>query len=103
MQTEMTVADGERFAAIVWQTYAKYFNVTVEPLNQRKKESKQDDRRCKDCVERFVGCHASCPRYAKFKAGCEARREARTKLHPIADYTIDITKRVQKAEHRRRK
>lgn len=44
VQTEMTVADGERFAAIVWQTYAKYFNVTVEPLNQRKKERKQDDR-----------------------------------------------------------
>ena len=38
VQTEMTVADGERFAAIVWQTYAKYFNVTVEPLNQRKAE-----------------------------------------------------------------
>lgn len=44
MQTEMTVADGERFAAIVWQIYAKYFNVTVEPLNQCKKESKPDDR-----------------------------------------------------------
>lgn len=58
---------------------------------------------CKDCAERFVGCHASCPQYAKFKAGCEERREARTKLHPIADYTIDITKRVQKAAHRRRK
>lgn len=62
---------------------------------------------CKGCSDRFVGCHASCPRYAEFKAGCEARREARrearTKLHPIADYTIDITKRVQKAAHRRRK
>nr|DAI94125.1 MAG TPA: hypothetical protein [Caudoviricetes sp.] len=44
VQTEMTVADGERFAAIVWQTYAKYFNVTVEPLNQRKKERTSDDR-----------------------------------------------------------
>lgn len=58
---------------------------------------------CKDCSERFVGCHASCHRYAEFKAGCEARREERTKLHPIADYTIDITKRVQKAANRRRK
>lgn len=38
MQTELTVADGERFAAIVWQIYAKYFNVTVEPLNLRKAE-----------------------------------------------------------------
>ena len=44
MQTELTVADGERFAAIVWQIYAKYFNVTVEPLNQRKKERNPDDR-----------------------------------------------------------
>lgn len=43
MQTEMTVADGERFAAIVWQTYAKFFNVTVEHLKQRKKERTPDD------------------------------------------------------------
>lgn len=39
---------------------------------------------CKGCPERHVGCHASCSKYAEFKAGCEARREARTKLHPIA-------------------
>ena len=58
---------------------------------------------CKDCAERFVGCHASCPCYAEFKAGCNARRDARTKQHPIADYTIDIKKRVQKAAVRRRK
>lgn len=58
---------------------------------------------CKGCTARHVGCHASCPQYAKFKAGCEERREARAKLHPIADYTIDITKRVEKAAHRRRK
>ena len=58
---------------------------------------------CKGCPARHAGCHATCPRYAEFKAGCEERREARTKLHPIADYTIDITKRVQKAAHRRRK
>lgn len=58
---------------------------------------------CKGCTVRHVGCHATCPRYAEFKAGCNARRDARTKLHPIADYTIDIKKRVQKAAHRRRK
>lgn len=58
---------------------------------------------CKGCSSRHVVCHASCPRYAEFKAGCNARREARTKMHPIADYTIDITKRVQKAAQRRRK
>ena len=58
---------------------------------------------CNGCSERFVGCHASCQRYAEYKAGCEDRREARTKMQPIADYTIDVTKRVQKAAHRRRK
>ncbi len=58
---------------------------------------------CKGCAERYVGCHASCPRYAEFKAGCNARRDERTKQYPIADYTIDIKKRVQKAAHRRRK
>lgn len=44
MKQTITMEEAERFAAIVWQIYAKYFNVTVEPLNQRKKESKQDDR-----------------------------------------------------------
>ena len=58
---------------------------------------------CNGCSERFVGCHASCHRYAEYKAGCEARREARIKMQPIADYTFYITKRVQKAAHRRRK
>ena len=58
---------------------------------------------CKDCVERHVGCHASCPRYAEYKAVCEDRREVRIKMQPIADYTFYVTKRVQKAAHRRRK
>lgn len=58
---------------------------------------------CKDCADRAAGCHASCTRYAEFKAGCNARRDARTKQRPIADYTIDLKKRVQKAANRRRK
>lgn len=38
MKQTITVEEAERFAAIVWQIYAKYFNVTVEPLNQCKAE-----------------------------------------------------------------
>lgn len=38
MKQTITVEEAERFAAIVWQIYAKYFNVTVEPLNLRKAE-----------------------------------------------------------------
>lgn len=34
MQTEMTVADGERFVQLVWQMYAKYCNATVIPLKR---------------------------------------------------------------------
>lgn len=30
---------------------------------------------CKDCVERFVGCHSACPRYAEFKAGCNEKEK----------------------------
>ena len=38
MKQTITVEEAERFADIVWQIYAKYFNVTVEPLNLRKAE-----------------------------------------------------------------
>lgn len=58
---------------------------------------------CKDCSARHVGCHASCPRYTKFNAECAAQREARAKNSPSVKYTIDATKRLQKAANRRRK
>lgn len=58
---------------------------------------------CKDCVERHVGCHASCPRYAEFKAGCNARRQERAAYYPIKDYTVDSIVKTKKAAHRRRR
>ena len=58
---------------------------------------------CKDCAERFVGCHASCPRYAEFREGCDAVRKKREARYPIKDYTCDSIARNKKAAHRRRK
>lgn len=58
---------------------------------------------CKDCAERHVGCHASCPRYAKFKAGCNARRDARAGRYVIMDYTVDTIKKQRRLAHNRRR
>ena len=58
---------------------------------------------CKDCSDRFVGCHSVCPRYAEFREECEARRKKRAERYPIKDYTCELIARNQKAAHRRRK
>lgn len=58
---------------------------------------------CKDCTARHVGCHASCPRYAEFKAGCEERREARVGRYVIMDYTVDNITKQRRLEHNRRR
>lgn len=34
---------------------------------------------CRDCVDRKVGCHAECERYAAYKAELRAEREAKRK------------------------
>lgn len=39
---------------------------------------------CKDCKERYVGCHSECPRYRKWKEEWEKEKEwNRRKLAPI--------------------
>lgn len=58
---------------------------------------------CKDCAERFVGCHASCGRYREYKAECDARREARVGRYVIKDYTVDNITKQRRLEHNRRR
>ena len=59
---------------------------------------------CKDCAERVPGCHAACLRYAEFKAGCNARRDARAGRYVIMDYTVDTIKKQRRlCANRRRK
>lgn len=58
---------------------------------------------CKDCAERYVGCHAFCSRYADFRAECDARRKKKEARYPIKDYTCESIARNEKAAHRRRK
>lgn len=58
---------------------------------------------CKDCAERHVGCHASCSRYAEFKAGCNAQRDARAGRYVIMDYTVDTIKKQRRLAHNRRR
>ncbi len=58
---------------------------------------------CKDCAERHVGCHASCPRYGEYKAVCNDRRQKRAAYYTIKDYTVDSITKTKKAAHRRRR
>ena len=56
---------------------------------------------CKDCKEGYVGCHAVCPRYRKWKEQWEKEKEwQRQKLAPIFEaYSrrqIAIEKSVRK-------
>lgn len=58
---------------------------------------------CKDCSERFHGCHASCPLYGKFREACDNRREERNRQIPTNDYLVETFLKTQKRAHRLRK
>lgn len=34
---------------------------------------------CKDCQDRYIGCHERCNKYQKYKAYCDKLRELRRK------------------------
>ena len=58
---------------------------------------------CKDCTERFPGCHSSCQLYGKFREACDKRREERNRQTPTNDYLVETFFKTQKRAHRRRK
>ena len=58
------------------------------------------NRCCKDCQDRAVGCHSTCPKYIAYKKEIEAIRKKRLLegQAEAAEYEI----RAQFAERRRR-
>lgn len=38
---------------------------------------------CKDCKERYLGCHDRCPRYKEFKAKIANIKSEMSKVHDI--------------------
>ena len=58
---------------------------------------------CKDCTERYIGCHGKCETY---KAYCAERAELKAKIarsNQYDNYAKDIhaTRRDRTAKHRR--
>lgn len=49
---------------------------------------------CKDCVDRHIGCHARCERYATYKAKNAQIKEARH-VEAIKD-TVDTKQRLER-------
>ncbi len=45
---------------------------------------------CRNCAERFTGCHASCERYKAYKAQNDAEREKRLEALRMSDKLLDI-------------
>lgn len=44
------------------------------------------DCSCKDCADRFVGCHDACPKYKQFRVELEALKEARRHEAMLEEY-----------------
>lgn len=51
---------------------------------------------CKDCADRFVGCHAACERYRAFKAETDRVRNAKQ-----ADEALRDSIRIKRRKRRR--
>lgn len=53
---------------------------------------------CKDCKDRFVGCHSSCDKYKEFRINLDEERE-KTREEKKMIYALyeNRTKRVEKA------
>ena len=58
---------------------------------------------CKDCTERFPGCHASCQLYGKFREICDKRMAERHRQTKTNDYMVDTFFKTKKRAHIRRK
>lgn len=54
---------------------------------------------CQDCTERFVGCHSTCEKYAKYvKDRNKLRHELKKKVYEeknVHNYVIDAVYRAQ--------
>lgn len=44
---------------------------------------------CKDCTERYVGCHNGCSKYAEYKATIQENKETKIKaINRYMDYRL---------------
>lgn len=53
---------------------------------------------CKDCIEREMGCHSKCERYARFKEN-DAKRKSRSQQiakAAIQGFVVDSIERVKR-------
>ena len=46
---------------------------------------------CKDCGDRMVGCHSTCPKYGEFYIQNEKRKE---RMHQEAEYRNSTIERI---------
>ena len=55
---------------------------------------------CKGCQDRYLGCHADCPKYKEFKAESDAVRDARTQrqeaYNDLYSYKEEKTRRLKR-------
>ena len=65
--------------------------LNYEPYTMRKWGERNAP--CKGCVDRFVGCHSGCERYAAFKEQNDKERNIRTEYIKQNDMLADIRRK----------
>ena len=65
------------------------------------------DAPCKGCTDRFAGCHASCERYKEWQTlhsnELDAEKKARIGDRTANSYAINMIRKIQKEQRRRRR
>ena len=54
---------------------------------------------CKDCTDRFVGCHSVCPIYIHYKKEIDDRRKEKMKYNQIKSDCYEIRRAFYKKKH----
>lgn len=56
---------------------------------------------CKDCENRYVGCHGRCEKYLEFKKANDERLKQKSLEIDADQYAIDNTMRIRRSWQRR--
>lgn len=56
---------------------------------------------CKDCENRYVGCHGRCEKYLEFKKANDERLKQKSLKIDADQYAIDNTMRIRRSWQRR--
>ena len=54
---------------------------------------------CKDCTDRFVGCHSVCPIYIHYKKEIDDLRKEKMKYNQIKSDCYEIRRAFYKKQH----